>query len=65
MPKPQFNGQLECYDEWVEKLQQWLGGCDTMYRKANEAKIICSKWRRLENFVGLAGTTHFPFLCWA
>ena len=26
MPKPQFNGQLECYDEWVEKLQQWLGG---------------------------------------
>ena len=25
MPKPQFNGQLECYDEWVEKLQQWLG----------------------------------------
>ena len=39
MPKPQFNGQLECYDEWVEKLQQWLGGCDTMYRKANEAKM--------------------------
>ena len=26
MPKPQFNGQLESYDEWVEKLQQWLGG---------------------------------------
>ena len=22
MPKPQFNGQLESYDEWVEKLQQ-------------------------------------------
>ena len=40
MPKPQFNGQLECYDEWVEKLQQWLGGCDPMYRKANEAKMI-------------------------
>ena len=42
MPKPQFNGQLECYDEWVEKLQQWLGGCDPMYRKANEAKMILS-----------------------
>ena len=42
MPKPQFNGQLECYDEWVEKLQQWLGGCDLMYRKANEAKMILS-----------------------
>ena len=26
MPKPQFNGQLESYDEWVEKLQQWFGG---------------------------------------
>ena len=42
MPKPQFNGQLECYDEWVEKLQQWLGGCDPMYRKDNEAKMILS-----------------------
>ena len=42
MPKPQFNGQLESYDEWVEKLQQWLGGCDPMYRKANEAKMILS-----------------------
>ena len=26
MPKPQFNGHLESYDEWVEKLQQWLRG---------------------------------------
>ena len=42
MPKPQFNGQLESYDEWVEKLQQWLGGCDPIYRKANEAKMILS-----------------------
>ena len=42
MPKPQFNGQLESYDEWVEKLQQWLGVCDPMYRKANEAKMILS-----------------------
>ena len=31
MPKPQFNGQLEGYDEWVEKLQQWFGGCDPIY----------------------------------
>ena len=37
MPKPQFNGQLESYDEWVEKLQQWLGVSDPMYPKANEA----------------------------
>ena len=42
MPKPQFNGQLECYDEWVERLQQWLGVCDPMYQKANEAKMILS-----------------------
>ena len=28
MPKAQFNWQLESYDELVEKLQQWLGGCD-------------------------------------
>ena len=40
MPKPQFNGQLESYDEWVEKLPQWLGVCDPIYRKANEAKMI-------------------------
>ena len=40
MPKLQFNGQLECYDEWVQKLQQLFGGCDPMYRKANEAKMI-------------------------
>ena len=26
MPKPHFNGQLENYDEWVEKLQQWFWG---------------------------------------
>ena len=42
MPKPQFNGQLESYDEWVDKLQQWLGWCDPIYRKANEAKMILS-----------------------
>ena len=42
MPKPQFNGQLDSYDELVEKLQQWLGGCDPIYRKANEAKMILS-----------------------
>ena len=42
MPKPQFNGQSESYDEWVEKLQQWLGGGDPIYRKANEAKMILS-----------------------
>ena len=42
MPKPQFNGQVESYNEWVEKLQQWLGVCDPMYRKANEAKMILS-----------------------
>ena len=42
MPKPQFNGQLESYDEWVEKLQQWLGVCDPIYRKTNRAKKISS-----------------------
>ena len=42
MPKPQFNGQLESYEEGVEKLQQWLGGCHPIYRKADEAKIILS-----------------------
>ena len=26
MPKPQFNGQLESYDEWVEKLHNGSGG---------------------------------------
>ena len=26
MPKAHFNGQLECYNEWVEKLQQTFGG---------------------------------------
>ena len=29
------------------------------------AKTFAQKWRRLENFVGLAGTTNFPFLYWA
>ena len=42
MPKPHFNRQLENYDEWVEKLQQWLGGCDPTYRKANKARLISS-----------------------
>ena len=42
MPKPQFNGQLESYDESVGKLQQWLGVCDPMYRRAHEAKMILS-----------------------
>ena len=42
MPKPQFNAQLQSYDEWVEKLQQWNGGCDPMYRKANGAKMFLS-----------------------
>ena len=35
MLPPHLNGQLENYDEWVEKLQQWFGGCDPTYRKAN------------------------------
>ena len=26
----------------MEKLQQWLGGCDPTYRKANEAPMILS-----------------------
>ena len=42
MPRPQFDGQLESYDDWVEKVQQWLGGCEPIYQKANEAKIILS-----------------------
>ena len=42
MPKPQFNWQLDSYDEWPEKLQQWLGGCHPMYRKAKGAKMIFS-----------------------
>ena len=40
MPPQHFNGLLENYDEWVEKLQQWLGVCDPTYRKANEARIL-------------------------
>ena len=31
MHKPHFKGQLESYDKWVEKLQQWLGVCDPIY----------------------------------
>ena len=42
MPKPHFDRQLESYDEWVEKLQQWFGRCDPIYRNANEAKMILS-----------------------
>ena len=42
MPQPQFNGHLESYNEWVEQLQQWWGGCDPIYQKANEAKMILS-----------------------
>ena len=61
MPKPQFNGQLECYDEWVEKLQQWLGGCDPMYRKANDAKMILSRlppWLKAIINARVAEATH-------
>ena len=47
MPRPYFNGQLENYHEWVEKLQQWLRGCDPTYRKANEARMISSTLSRL------------------
>ena len=42
MPPPHFNGQLENCNEWPEKLQQWFGGCDPTYRKANEARMILS-----------------------
>ena len=42
MPLPHLNGQLENYDEWVEKLQRWFGGCDFIYRKASEGKMILS-----------------------
>ena len=37
-----FNGQLENYNEWVEKVQQWLGVCDPGYRKADEARLMLS-----------------------
>ena len=37
-----FNAQLEKCDEWMEELQQWLGGCDPTYGKANEARMILS-----------------------
>ena len=42
MPRPHFDRRLQSYDEWVEKLQQWLEGCDPTYRKANEAGLILS-----------------------
>ena len=42
IPKPQYNGQLESYEELGEKLQQWFEGRDLMYRKANEAKMTLS-----------------------
>ena len=42
MPPPHFNGKLENYAEWVEKLQQWSGVCDPTYTKANEARMILS-----------------------
>ena len=42
MPKPQINGHSESYEECVEKLQQWLGVCDPIYRKANEEKMSLS-----------------------
>ena len=40
MPILQLHGQLESYDEGEEKLTQWLGGCDPIYRKANDLKKI-------------------------
>ena len=61
MPKPQFHGQLESYDQWVEKLQQWLGGCDPMYRKANKAKMILSPlppWLKAIMKARVAEATH-------
>ena len=42
MPPPRFNGQLQSYGQWVEKLQQWFGGGDRTYRKPNEARLILS-----------------------
>ena len=42
MPKPHLNGQLENCDDWVEKLQQLLGGCVPTYQKANGAHMILS-----------------------
>ena len=42
MPAPHFSGHQRDYDEWVEKLYQWLGGCDPAYRKANEARMVLS-----------------------
>ena len=61
MPKPQFNGQLESYDEWVKKLQPWLGGCDPIYRKAKEAKMIFSTlfpWLKVIINARVAEATH-------
>ena len=42
MPRSRFDGHLENYNEWVEKLQQWFGGCDPTYPKANKARTILS-----------------------
>ena len=42
MPTPYFEWQQGSYDEWVEKLHQWLGRCDPAYREANEAGSILS-----------------------
>ena len=42
MPPAHFNGQLENYDEWLEKLQQCVGVCDNKYRTTNEAGLILS-----------------------
>ena len=61
MPPPQFNGQLENYDEWVEKLQEWLGVCDPTYRKANEARLILSPlppWLKAITNTRVAEATH-------
>ena len=42
MPAPHFDWQQGSYEEWVEKLHQWLGRCDPAYKKANEACLILS-----------------------
>ena len=63
MPKPQFNGHLDSYYEWAEKLQQWLGGCDPIYRKVHEAKPILStlpRWLKAIINARVAEATHQP-----
>ena len=42
MPIPHLNVQLGNDDDWVERLQQWMGGCDPAYRKPYEARMILS-----------------------